>query len=206
MKYLALTVSLLLLLSIQAFSLSPSEHLAFSPCTLTLPQSPAVHGVKLGMSPAELNTLFPGIADALKTRLEKADAYPYFGLVTISLSPSVDPTKDQFAGIAFYKFEFFDGHLERFDLQYAGPPIGPRWLKVDDFIARLADAFKLPAAGDWTPDPKNNSQKSLKCNGFEIQAASYDAGSLVVSTLDLARKQKERQAAYEEKKRREFKP
>jgi hypothetical protein len=179
-------------------------------CTLTQSQQPQIHGLKLGMRVSDLNSLFPGLLEQpnYKAMLSDPDRYPYFGLVNIQLSPGVYPNKADFAGVVFLSFGVFDGRVERFRVDYQQPPVGPHWHSVDEFIGKLAEAFKLPSAADWSADQNENAsfQKSLKCNGFEVHANISGAGSFTFSNPDLNKKQQERQEAFEEKKRREFKP
>ncbi|MDQ2856837.1 MAG: hypothetical protein M3R68_10945 [Acidobacteriota bacterium] len=205
MKYFALTVSLVVLLSPQAFSQSRSEQPAVSPCTLTVTQSPAIRGVKLGMSAQELFTLFPGSAehDEIKSAMAKADDYPQFGVVPISFAISQYANNDRFAGIDYVQSYLFDGRVARFSVQYSGLPEGPQWMNADDFITKLGESLKLPAAKDWAA---YQGGKNVKCNGFEMRVTTPNQASLSVMTSELFEKQGQRRKAYEEKKRREFKP
>ena len=181
-----------------------------SPCTLAAAKAPAIRGVKLGMKIDDILALFPGSAenDEIKTAIAKADGYPNFGVVNIFVGPSEYSTKDRFAGIADFRFVFFDGRVDQYEVEYESLPGGPVWRRVDDWVTKLVEAFGLPAATDWTVDQNISSRKSLKCDGFQLQASNLNfRGNLTVSTLDPPyKKQQERRAAYEEKLRREFKP
>jgi len=183
---------------------------AISPCTLAAAKAPAIRGVKLGMKIDDVLVLFPGSAenDEIKSAIAKADGYPNFGIVNIFVGPREYSTKDRFAGIADFRFVFFDGRVDQYEVEYESPPNGPAWRRVDDWVTKLVDAFGLPAATDWTVDQNISSRKSLKCDGFQLQASNLNfRGNLRVSTLDPPyKKQQERRAAYEEKLRREFKP
>lgn len=153
---------------------------------------------------------FPGSAekDEIKSAIAKAEGYPNFGIVSIFVGPREYSTKDRFAGIADFRFVFFDGRVDQYEVEYESPPDGPTWRRVDDWVTKLVDAFALPAATDWTVDQNISSRKSLKCDGFQLQASNMNLrGNLTVSTLDPPyKKQQERRAAFEEKIRREFKP
>src|ERR1700730_15801982 len=93
----------------------------------------------------------------------------------------------------------------RFQVYYSGPPEAPRWSQVDDFVAKLAEALQLPPVRQWARSMERTG-KSLKCNGFQMEAETLDAkGSLIVSIPDFVKQQDERRAAYDEKVRREFK-
>lgn len=209
MKHFALTLSLIVVLFPQAFAQAQSEQQAVSSCTLTLAQSPAVRGVKLGMPAQELFAMFPGSAEkaGIKSAMAKADGYPSFGFVEISFYTNEYPTTDRFAGVSHYGVDFLDGRILRYEVNYSYPPVGPRWNRVDDFIAKLTEGYNLPAARDWAVDPNASYQKSLKCNGFDVQASILNStGNLRVSLPDYMKMRTARQTAYEEKMRRAFKP
>lgn len=183
---------------------------AKSSCTLSIAKAPEIRGVKLGMKIDEVLALFPGSAENeyIKPAIGEADKFPRFGLVRIVVTPESYPTRDRFAGITMFEFTFFDGRVREYDVQYASPPSAPSWKNVDEWITKLADTFKLPPATDWAPEPNLTSQKSLKCDGFQLKAANVNLrGQLSVSILDSPLKaQQERRAAYEERLRKEFEP
>jgi hypothetical protein len=56
------------------------------------------------------------------------------------------------------------------------------------------------------PDPYNASAKKLICDGFEVAVSAGDRGSISFYTNSWEGIRKERLAAFEEQKRREFKP
>jgi hypothetical protein len=195
------------LTALSAYGQAQTAPPAISPCTLNIAKAPAIRGVKLGMKTDEVLALFPGSAenDGIKSSIRKPDDYPNCGVVGITVFPSQYSTKDRFAGIGDFSFLFLDGRIAEYRVAYQGPPSGPTWYRVDDFIAKLADTFGLPPASDWTADQNLSSRKTLKCDGFQLQAVG--SGSLTVSTPEPPyKKQWERRAAYEEKLRRDFKP
>ena len=202
--------ALCLLTGISTNGQTQTTSVGISPCTLAVAKAPAIRGVKLGMKIDEVLALFPGSAekDEIKSAISKADGHPNFGVVSIFVGPREYSTKDRFAGIADYRFLFVDGRIGQYEVEYESLPGGPVWRRVDDWVAKLADAFKLPPATDWTMDQNNFSRKNLRCDGFLVQASNLNfRGSLTVATLDTPfKKQQERREAYEEKLRREFKP
>ena len=208
MKHFAWATCLVLLLLPVAFAQAKSEETTVSPCTLTVAQSPVVRGVKLGMSTHELFELFPGSAENndIKRVTTTADDYPQFGVVQFTIYPLTYVNKDRFTGIEYFDFTLLDGHVARFYVQYKGLPDGPRWGEVDDFIAKLDEALKIPAARDWATYQGITTRKNIKCNGFEMMASVSESGSLMVWIQDPYQKRQERRKAYEEKMRREFKP
>jgi hypothetical protein len=202
--------TLCVLVGMSTYAQTPSSPPSISPCSLSVAKAPAIRGVKLGMKVDEVLAVFPGSAEnnEIKTTIGKADSFPHFGLVSVYVFPRDYETRDRFAGIADFRFTFFDGRVDQYEVDYEPPPGAPAWRRVDDWITKLADAFKLPPAADWAADQNLTSQKSLKCDGFQMRASNMNfRGSLLVSTLDSPlKKQQERRAAYEEKLRQEFKP
>jgi hypothetical protein len=209
MKRIVLAV-ICALTAVSAYGQTQTTPPGMSPCTLAAAKAPAIRGVKLGMKIDDVLAMFPGSAekDEIKSAIAKADGYPNFGIVSIYVRPREYSTKDRFAGIADFRFVFFDGRVDQYEVQYDSPPGGPAWRRVDDWVAKLVDAFGLPAATDWTVDQNLSWQKNLKCDGFQLQASILNfRGNLTVSTLDPPyQKQQERLAAFEEKIRRDFKP
>lgn len=198
------------LTAVSAYSQTQTTSPPLSPCKLALAKAPAVRGVKLGMKIDEVLAMFPGSAenDGVKLSLEKADGYPKFGVVGMSIYPSQYSTKDRFAGIAGFNFWFLDGRMAQYEVEYQLPPSGPKWNRVDDFIAKMAEAFQLPPVSSWASDQNDTFRRSLKCDGFQLRASNLNfRGSLTVATPDTPYKiRQQRQEEFEEKTRREFKP
>jgi hypothetical protein len=199
-----LSVTIIILAAATIYSQTPA------PCTLKPAQAPVVRGVKLGMKTEEMLALFPGSSDqdGIKSAVSKPEGYPHFGVVEISITPPEYSTKERFAGISSYEFILVDGHVGQYQVDYLLPPAGPRWTRPDDFVTKIADAFKLPPVADWTTDPNIQQWKTLKCDGFQLKASTMNfQGSLTVSTTEAPWTiQQQRQAAFEESIRRDFKP
>src|SRR5687767_891314 len=72
-------------------------------CTLTLSQSPAIRGLKLGMTAEQLLSVFPESPQRaeFKQAIEKAQGYPNYGYARLYFQPMFSPAavKDRFAGI-----------------------------------------------------------------------------------------------------------
>jgi hypothetical protein len=183
-----------------------------SKCTLTLSQSPAIRGFKLGMTAEQLDTLLSGafIGQSLKQAIETAQGYPKYGVVGWDFSPRSYPPaiQDRLAGIDSISLTLFDGRVAEMHVAYAGPssfPRGPKWLSIDDFIAKLSQGFALPGARDWLET--SPFSKILKCSGLEIEASTLNRqGSISVRGNTYRETVKERAAADEERRRSEFKP
>jgi hypothetical protein len=205
MKHILLSASLLLIaISTQGQTAS----LPPQPCTIKLSQAPSVRGVKLNMTVDELLPLFPGSSDSggIKNSLTAAEGYPNFGYGSFGISPSNWANKERFAGISSYFFSTFDRRIVALTITYDRFPEGARWKNPDDLIQRFSDSLHLPAANYWAPDPDSNSRKKLKCDGFEIFVTAGEQSAIAFYNRDWEGTKKERQAAFEEQKRREFKP
>ena len=202
--------ALCVLTGVSTYGQAQTMPAAMSSCTLSRAKAPAIRGVNLGMKVHEVLALFPGSAENndIKAALAKGEGFPNFGLASIYIFPRDYSTKDRFAGIASIQFMFFDGRVDQYEVDYESPPGGPVWRRVDDWIAKLSDSFKLPPASTWATDQNLSDRKTLKCDGFQMRASNLNLrGNLSVSTLDTPlQKQRERRAAFEEKLRREFKP
>lgn len=175
-----------------------------SACSLTVAQSPAIRGVKLGMKLEDLVALFPGSIDPER----KVDGFPNFGVIDMQIMPANYSTRDRYRGIGGYFLVSLDGRIVSYKVEYHSAPGGPIWHRVNDFIAKMAEAFHLPPATNWTEDQNVMYLKTLKCDGFKLEASIMNSrGSLTVSSFDIPRKaQQQRREAFEEKIRREFKP
>jgi hypothetical protein len=205
MKHILLSACLLL---IAISTNGQTNNPALQPCSLQLSRAPAIRGVKLGMTVDELLSLFPGSSDSLgiKDRLAAAEGYSNFGAASFPITPSNWASKERFAGVSYYDFRVFDRRVVRFDVYYEGFPTGARWQDTDDLIQRFSDSLHLPGPKDWVKD-EGSSRKRLKCDGFEISAsADNDRGSIAFITRSWLQTQRERLAAFEDQKRREFKP
>jgi hypothetical protein len=177
------------------------------PCRLKVAQAPAVRGVKLGMTIEDLFPLFPGTSDSVPIRnmLAAAEGYPKFGDTTLGLSPSNYPGKERFAGINSYMLRLFDHRIVGLTVLYDRFPTGARWNNTDDLIQRFSDSLHLPGPKDWPQDP-TNPRKTLKCDGFEVIVTGGDEAVISFYAQGWEGMKRERLAAFEAQKRREFTP
>ena len=178
-----------------------------SACPLKLSQAPAVRGVKLDMNVDEFLSLFPGSSEHefIKTHLVMADAYPQFGETSFSVSPASYSTRDQFAGVTDYMVRVFDRRIVGLDVFYESFPRGARWRTADDLIQRFSDSLRLPGPKEWFPDP-DNLRKRLRCDGFEVVVAAGERAVISFSQRSWVKTQQERRDAFDDQKRRDFKP
>lgn len=183
-----------------------------SSCSLTPAQAPAIRGLKLGMSSEEILALFPesNQRPEIKAALANAESYPSFGVAHLYFQPSMYPAawKDRFAGIDGIAVTLFDDHMSELQVSYAGQnsnPRGPFWPDVDRFIAKLSEAYRLPAARDW--HQVGEAYKVLDCNGLNIEARTPGGtGAISLRSTKYLDKSRERAAEMEEKIRKEFRP
>lgn len=204
MRHVLVSVALFFLtVSIQGQTAgTPSQ-----PCRLKPSQAPGVRGVKLDMTADELASLFPGLDERinLKQRLSQAEGFSSFGYSVFEIDPSSYSTKDKFAGIARFGFQLFDRRVVTLYVYYPSFPNGARWQNIDDLVQRFADSLHLPNAQDWAYE--SSTQKKLNCDGFEIVVSSAnDHAQIAFDNPRWVQTQKERLTAFEEQKRREFKP
>jgi hypothetical protein len=99
----------------------------------------------------------------------------------------------------------FDRRVVGLDVYYEEFPRGARWRNPDDLVQRFSDSLRLPGAKDWLPE-QGYARKRLKCDGFDVVVAGGEHALISFSQLNWVETQKERLAAFEEQKRREFKP
>ena len=208
MKQLLSVTAVFILATVSVYSQTQSS--AVTPCSLKVGQSPAVRGIKLGMKTEDVLALFPGSADRddIRNALFKVEGYPHFGVISLYINPDLYSTKERFRGIVNYSLLLVDGRVGEYQVQYVPPPFGPKWQRPDDFVAKLAEAYKLPPPGNWTTDPNIFAWKTLKCDGFQLKASTinYQGVLTVAATEAPSTTQQQRKAAFEENIRREFKP
>jgi hypothetical protein len=163
------------------------------------------------MSAEEVFALFPGSAERPENKnpMLSAQVPPNYGVARLSfwLATYLSPAKERFSGIDSISITLFDGRATEIAVTYTGYPKGPYWSNVDDFIAKLSEAFALPGARDWFQSGGDQFSKTLKCSGFEIRASNLNRnGSMSLSNNSYTETVRQRAAADEERKRREFKP
>jgi hypothetical protein len=189
---------------IMAAALSTYGQAAAPPATpCTVKAAPVIRGVKLGMTTNDALTMFPGSRDNefVKSALAATESSASFGVTSFSLFPIEYAGKERFTGISYFHFIFVDGRLVQYGVEYDHPP----WPHTEDFINKIAGAFQLPTAENWT---QGQGYRALDCDGFRLRASvSNRRGSLGVETGDDPYKiQGERRAKAEEEERRVFKP
>lgn len=187
----------LLFLTVSAYSQTPAN----SRCSLTAANAPSVRGLRLGMTTDELLALFPGGAKRkdLKDTIEKAKAATSRDVVYISFNPASDSGKAQFDGVDSVGAGLLRGRVTDLSVVY----IGATWTSIDVWVAKLSEAFNLPAAQAWVVGPSETPNKVLMCDGILVEAEIQGgSASIRLRTTETARGEN----AAEEKQRRETKP
>ena len=190
----------LMVLTVSAYSQTSGGR-----CSLTAASAPSVRGLKLGMTADELLALFPAAAKRNDTieAVKKAKAATAGEVVYLSFNPAIDSGKEQFAGVESVGAGLLNNRVSDFSVVYGGAS----WTNIDDWIAKLAEAFKLPAAEAWAIGPSETPNKVLRCDQMSIEAA-IQGGSAAIRVLNTGSQKamQDRTKAAEEKQRREIKP
>lgn len=151
-------------------------------CSLNVSQAPEIDGIRLGMSFAEILTLFPRSYDdaAMQRAVEHYESVGKRGATWLIVKPAKFDMGENTPGINLYAFRFFDDRLFSLKVEYDSP----LWRKVDDFISQRARAWRLPPANIWEPVNEINS-KYIICDGLEIKFfASRDGKSNYILLVD----------------------
>ena len=164
------------------------------------------------MTAEEVFSHFPGSnEDSFNKRaVESAARPPNYGLARIGFQRSLypSPANEKLTGVDSISMTLFDDHVTDLHVQYAGPGSysrGPSWPNIDDFIAKLSEAFGLPEPKYWMD--KGPLSKAINCSGFEIEATDVNGqGSVRIHNDAYLNTVRQRAMADEETRRREFKP
>lgn len=174
------------------------------PCKLTVAQSPEIRGIRLGMTAAKLQAAFPEEANqaAVEKVIKDSKQPANYGVGRVGLQVPGNTPNPKFANVNYIGIDLLDDRVSSFSIGY----LGPEW-SVEQFIAKLSEAFNLPPAENWSgaaPD----TNKSLKCDGFVINVFSSGGGTSSVSVGDSSALQtvNNRREAEKERVRQAFKP
>ena len=187
----------LLVLTVSAYSQTT--------CSLTAATAPSVRGLRLAMSTDEVLVLFPGSAKRkeMMAAVEKAKAATGSEPVYLSFYPATDSGKEQFAGVESVSAGFLKGRVADFTVVYGAAT----WSAIDDWVAKLSETFKLPAAQNWAVGPSENPNKVLRCEGIAMEASIQGgSASIRILSIEVLRAFQDRTTAAEERQRRDMKP
>lgn len=133
-------------------------------CMLKPEQLPAVRGLRLGMTAAELKTLYPRLV------VGKADE---FGQARVELWRNDLAQMDEaaFKGVFNLRLSTVDDRVVEFTLTYENLP----WKDLNQFVTKTSETLGLP--GGWKGDQNN---MTLDCDRLRLNAArsSYSVGSM----------------------------
>jgi hypothetical protein len=230
MKFTILNVILLLTFSV-VFGQGDSKTVPATKCTLALAQAPALRGLRLGMTQAQVLARFPGLS------LDRADEVGLsrlrLALIDVDLYPKGSSNRDRgvqldiaagttegraftadsskfpdLKGVRRIQLRFVDGRISYVQLGYDD---SFKWNGVDEFTQTVSKNLGLP--GEWRVPGESDAivnQKELRCDGFLMGATiggdTTDArmgAQLSLEDTAITQAVEKRQKDREEKKRRE---
>ena len=230
MKLTILNVILLLTFSSVAFGQGQSESAPAAKCTLAQAQAPALRGLRLGMTQAQVLARFRGLslnrADELgrsQLRLTLIDDLSSTGSSNRDRGVQIDIAAGTAEGRSFtadssrfpdlkgvrsIQLRFVDGRLSYVLLGYDD---SFKWNGVDEFAQTVAKNLGLP--GEWRvprDSDRLGKEKELQCDGFLMAAMiggdmtdTRMGAQLSLEDTAIAELIEKRQTDREEKKRRE---
>jgi len=174
-------------------------------CTLSIAQLPEIRGVRLGMSADKLAAVFPEDDNriSIDRAVKESKRVDNYGDARFTLQPNKEAPNPKFSGVNWIAVEILDEHVASFQVSY----VGPEWNNVDQFIAKVADAFHLPTGSPW--GSVSEFQKALKCDGFVISAFVTNNSNnprVMVGDVSTAKIVHDRREAAKERERQAFKP
>jgi hypothetical protein len=156
-------------------AISANQEFARPKCNLTEATSPNISGLRLGMTTQQLLAMFPnaGKRREVKDALMTAKTVGAGETTYLTFDPATDGSKDQFPGVDSVSAGLRKDRVVDLNVSY----VGTSWGRIDDWVAKLSETFKLPGAQDWVTGPSENPNKVLKCDGVEIEAAIQGGGA-----------------------------
>lgn len=205
MNKFAVAFFALAFVTMSAISQASNPQPAQTRCNLTEATAPSVRGLRLGMTTQQLLAVFPDITKKkeMKDAIEKAKSATGLEAVYLGFDPATDGDAQQFAGVESVSAGLVRARVVDFTIQY----IGATWRTIDEWVAKVSEALKLPGKGDWATGWSEYPNKVLRCDGIEIEAGIQGGGaSMRVTNTGYLKAIEEQGKAAEEKKRRESKP
>ncbi len=205
MNKLAIAFFVLAFVTLSASSQASNPYPAQTGCNLTEATAPRVRGLRLGMTTQQLLAVFPGITKKrdMKDAIEKAKSATGNEAVSLAFDPATDGDAQQFAGVVSVAAAVVKGRVVDFSIQYSGAT----WRTIDEWVAKVSEALKLPGKDAWATGSSEHPNKVLRCDGIEIEAGIQGSGaSIRVTNTEYFKAIEEQGKAAEEKKRRDSKP
>ena len=163
-------------------------------CSLTVAAAPVLNGLKLGMTPDEVLSVFPGSKDDAELRSKLSSPPSPLGVSSFVIRPNqYESSKEKFAGVGQITFTVLDGRVSSFSVGYSGP----EYSHVDKFVAKFVEGTSLPPPDQWQAYVGMDTQmKTLTCKDFEIRVfAGGEGGNLnyvLMRDLEADKKLKDR--------------
>lgn len=133
---------------------------------MTLSQSPVINGLKLGMTPEQVLTLFPGSKTDAEVQRELSRPPSRFGVSGFTIKPAKYSSKSKFDRVTQILFTLFDGRVSTLYVGYDSPV----WEHVDEYVTEFSKGRNLPAADEWEAYVGMDTElKTLNCKEFEIR-------------------------------------
>lgn len=205
MNKFAVAFFALAFVTMSAISQASNRQPAQTRCNLTDATAPSVRGLRLGMTTQQLLALFPGITKKkeMKDAIEKAKSATGIEAVYLGFEPATDGDAQQFAGVESVSAGLYKARVVDFSVQYSGAT----WRAIDEWVAKVSEALKLPGKDEWATGWNEHPNKVLRCDGIEIEAGIQGGGaSIRVTNTGYFKAIEEQGKAAEEKKRRDSKP
>jgi hypothetical protein len=158
-------------------------------CKLTLEQSPALRGFRLGMSLEQFKARYPGVPVTEQPS----------GLMTVGLARGGFQGADAaaFEGVNNIGLSFLDGRLVSLWVGYDNTV---QWRGVEQFASRVSELLKLPDA--WVSEPGADTY-GMKCAGFQLRVSPNQIHLTIPGYQEVLRARSE---LREEERRRAFRP
>ena len=173
---------------------------AFAPqpvsnCGLAMPAAPAIDGLRLRMTPAEILALFPKSDQDSEIKARLAKAPSKFGEQGFLVRLDNYPAKIKTSDLTRVDVTFMDGRAYIYNFSYNGP----KYAQVDDFVAKFVEGTSLPPVNQWQDYVGLETQmKVLTCQDFEVRVfAGGEGGNLnyvLLTDLEADKTLKDRRA------------
>ena len=202
MRYVIAAIAMLSCMTILATGQARKRSSVETPCRMSADQLPDIRGLRLGMSVADVSAVFPEPSSrkAIQKAVDDAKKPESYGFAIASLFRSESQANPNFAGLESIQLELLDERVSSFTVRYDRQT---PWDAVDQFAARLAHTFHLPAPEHWKLE---YGVRVLTCNGFTIFVFLNNGNGITVKNATAEQVVRDRREAAKEKVREAFKP
>lgn len=169
-SYKVMSRVIIFLLVVTAFALSSLGcKKAKTKCPLTVQQAPAIHGIRLGMTPAELNAVLPesSLSDSSGGR---------FANTKIKVEGDSHP---ELKGIKEIEISFFEGTIDGVNVTYED---SGEWSSPEEFRAKMYDSLNLPYEDDFM-GPNDTGSRMMWCKDFYVSVGMLQLGRMNIPRI-----------------------